>query len=194
MLSLLGLIEFWCTAYCDRGYFPKDLHAKGGVCDYSKVEESLGDGEARTLGTQVFSVLYPLTVVYSYQSNRSNNIQNLLTYGPTGIFLLRSCLWRAFDHRDRKTNIPVVAVHMKTPLGFTMLWGFDFSRHGLMAWHCLLWYYPNFSKVIPSSFAPLFFFRRGSKFCPMLHLQQMLEKSICRSKCSLKFIFKLPFW
>lgn len=55
----------------------KDLHAKGDMCDYSEVEESLGDGEARTLGTQVFSVVYPLTVVYAYQSNRTNNIQNL---------------------------------------------------------------------------------------------------------------------
>lgn len=36
------------------------------MCDYSKEEEPLGDVEARTLGTLVFSVVYLLTVVHSY--------------------------------------------------------------------------------------------------------------------------------
>lgn len=36
------------------------------MCDYSKEEEPLGDVEARTLGTLVFSVVYCLTVVHSY--------------------------------------------------------------------------------------------------------------------------------
>lgn len=36
------------------------------MCDYSKEEEPLGDMEAWTLGTLVFSVVYLLTVVHSY--------------------------------------------------------------------------------------------------------------------------------
>lgn len=36
------------------------------MCDYSKEEEPLGDVEAQTLGTLVFSVVYLLTVVHSY--------------------------------------------------------------------------------------------------------------------------------
>lgn len=54
------------------------------MCDYSKGKESLGGGEARTLGTLVFSVVYLLTVAYSYHRSKATEPTIFRTYEFTG--------------------------------------------------------------------------------------------------------------
>lgn len=54
------------------------------MCDYSKEEEPLGDVEARTLGTLVFSVVHLLTVVHSYHRSKAREPTIFRTYELMG--------------------------------------------------------------------------------------------------------------